>query len=190
MSSLGRRIILFGPPGSGKGTQCSILVEMFGFKHLSTGDLLRAAIAAGTDLGNQVKSILSSGQLVSDEVVVRLVKEQLSLIAPLNQFVLDGFPRTVEQALALDSWLSEQASPVSHVIILEVPEAELLERIGSRAGGRSDDNAEIARERLRVYHTQTSQVAQHYEGLGLVHRISGLGSVADVSSRIKGILGL
>ncbi len=190
MNSSEGRILLFGPPGSGKGTQCSVLAEKFGFKHLSTGDMLRAAIAAGTELGKQVKTILSSGQLVPDEVVVKLVQEQLSLINPLARFVLDGFPRTVDQALALDAWLEGRGSPLSQVVILEVPESELLARIGSRGAGRADDNPEIARERLRVYHEQTAPVATHYEAKGLVRRVSGLGTVADVSDRIRALLGL
>jgi len=152
--------------------------------------MLRAAIAAGTELGMQVQSILSSGQLVSDEVVVRLVQERLSAIASLVRIVLDGFPRTVEQALALDRWLAEQQAALTHVIILDVPESELLSRITNRQGGRSDDNVEVARERLKVYQNQTALVAHHYENQGIVHRISGVGSVAEVSERIRGILSL
>lgn len=190
MNSSEGRVLLFGPPGSGKGTQCSILAEKFGFQHLSTGDMLRASIAAGTELGKQVNTILSSGQLVPDEVVVKLVQERLSLINPLGQFVLDGFPRTVEQAMALDAWLEGRGAPLTQVIMLEVPEAELLSRIGNRGAGRADDNPEIARERLRVYHNQTAPVATHYEAKGLVRRVSGIGSVTDVSDRIKALLGL
>lgn len=190
MNNGGRRIVLFGPPGSGKGTQCSLLVENLGFKHLSTGDMLRSAIAAQTDLGKQVQSILATGQLVSDEVVVRLVEERLSTIRPLRDFVLDGFPRTVEQARSLDSWLSKQSSPVTHVVLLEVPADELLKRLTSREGGRSDDNEDVARERLRVYQVQTAPVAQHYEHLGVVHKISGLGRVEEVAKRIQSIIGV
>lgn len=190
MDNSGRRIVVFGPPGSGKGTQCSRLVEKFGFKHLSTGDMLRAAIAAQSDLGKQVQSILASGQLVSDEVVVRLVEERLCSIDPLREFVLDGFPRTVEQARSLNVWLEKQSAPITHVVILEVPTAELLKRITNREGDRSDDNEEVAKERLRVYQNQTAPVAQYYEQMGIVHRISGFGGVEEVSERIQVVLGL
>lgn len=178
-------IILFGAPGAGKGTQAKLLQGAFGIAHLSTGDAFRNAIKNETELGKRVKSILDSGQLVPDETVVDLVEETLSDEKFSNGFILDGFPRTVQQAEALDSIMASKNSRIDGFIVLTVPEEELISRITSRGEGRADDTEEKVKTRLDVYRNETKPVQSYYEKQGLVKEIDGIGTVDEIFGRIK-----
>ncbi|MEX0720532.1 MAG: adenylate kinase [Balneolaceae bacterium] len=182
-------IILFGPPGAGKGTQAKLLEEDFNIPHLSTGDIFRAAIKNETPLGMKVQSILDSGQLVPDETVVDLVADELSNEKYTDGYILDGFPRTVPQAEAFDFFLQKNNDQLDAFILLIVPEQELINRILSRGEGRSDDTEEKVKTRLRVYHEETEPVMNHYKKQGKVQEINGLGSIEEIFRRIKSVIG-
>ncbi len=176
-------IILFGPPGSGKGTQSDKIVEKYGLIHLSTGNLLRQEIADKTPLGLEAKSVMDKGQLVPDEVVIGMIDSCLEKHNNAKGFLFDGFPRTVAQAEALDKLLEFKKTGISKVLALEVSEEELVKRLLKRGetSGRSDDNNEqIIRKRYTVYKTETEPVAVYYEGEGKLERIKGEGSVNDI----------
>lgn len=181
-------IILFGPPGAGKGTQAEYIIHHFGIAHLSTGNMFRAAIHNKTPLGIKVKAILDSGELVSDEIVVGLVKEETSKSIYNNGCVFDGFPRTVSQAQSFDRMLAEKNTPVDALISLVVPEEELIKRILSRGQGRPDDTKKGIKNRLSVYQNETEPVLNYYKKQGLVKAIDGTGSVESVFNRIKDAL--
>ena len=181
-------IILFGPPGAGKGTQAALIQEEFSLPHLSTGNIFRAAIKNETPLGVKVKSILDSGELVPDETVVDLVAEELKNDTYENGCIFDGFPRTVGQARAFDSILSSRNKQVDAFILLSVPEEELIRRILSRGEGRSDDTEEKIKTRLEVYRKETEPVMNYYKEQGLVQEIDGIGSVEEIFKRIKSAL--
>jgi adenylate kinase len=181
-------IILFGPPGAGKGTQAEYIVNHFGFSHLSTGNMLRSAIQNETPLGIKVKSILNAGELVSDDVVVDLVQEETIKDIYLVGCVFDGFPRTVAQAESFDQMLANKNTAVDALISLVVPEEELINRILSRGQGRSDDTVEGVKNRLTVYQNETKPVLDYYEKQGLVKVIDGTGSVESVFERIKNVI--
>ena len=178
-------IILFGPPGAGKGTQAEYIINHFGIAHLSTGNMFRAAIHNKTPLGIKVKAILDSGKLVSDEIVVSLVKEETSKGVYSNGCVFDGFPRTVSQAQFFDLILAEKKTPVDALISLVVPEEELIKRILSRGQGRPDDTKKGVKNRLSVYQNETEPVLNYYKKQGLVKVIDGTGSVESIFNRIK-----
>jgi len=182
------RIILFGPPGAGKGTQSVLLCNAFGIPHISTGEILREQVSLGTELGSRVKAVLDAGQLVSDDLVIEVVKERVGRPDCSKGFLLDGFPRTVAQAEALTALLEQQNCPIEHVVELEVPEETLLDRIRNRSGlaavGRTDDSAEVAAKRLEVYWTQTAPVAKFYRAQGILREVSGVGTVEDVTKRV------
>jgi len=187
------KIVLLGAPGAGKGTQATLLCQAKKLPHISTGDMMRAAIAKGSSLGEKVKKYLDAGQLVPDEIVIDVVKDRLSQDDCNNGFLLDGFPRTVAQAEALDRVLSELKRDLTHVIELQVPEKVLLERIESRASqgsGRSDDTPEVAKKRLEVYRAQTAPVTAYYaakktpSGAERLFGIDGIGTVEDVHLRV------
>mgnify|MGYP001367219779 FL=1 len=178
-------IILFGPPGAGKGTQAEYIINHFGIAHLSTGNMFRAAIHNKTPLGIKVKAILDSGELVSDEIVVSLVKEEISKDVYSNGCVFDGFPRTVNQAQSFDLILAEKKTPVDALISLVVPEEELIKRILSRGQGRPDDTKKGVKNRLSVYQNETEPVLNYYKKQGLVKVIDGTGSVVSIFNRIK-----
>lgn len=178
-------IILFGPPGAGKGTQAKLLQDKFSIPHLSTGDIFRTAIKNETPLGVKVKSILDSGQLVPDETVVDLVAEELKHTKYDGGFILDGFPRTVPQAEAFDKIAQNQNKAVDAFVVLTVPEEELISRILSRGQGRSDDTEDKIKTRLNVYHDETEPVQNHYTAKGVVKEIDGIGTIDEIFERIS-----
>lgn len=176
-------LILFGPPGSGKGTQSEKIVSKFDLKHLSTGDLLRREIAEKTPLGTEAKSFMEKGQLVPDEVVIGMIDSCISQNSGAKGFLFDGFPRTAAQAEALDKLLALKKTAISKVLALEVSEEELVKRLLKRGetSGRSDDtNEEVIRKRFAVYKNETEAVADHYRALGKFESIKGEGSVEDI----------
>lgn len=181
-------IILFGPPGAGKGTQAKLLQNEYNIPHLSTGDIFRSAIKNKTPLGVKVKSILDAGELVPDETVVDLVAAELSREKYQDGYILDGFPRTVAQAEAFDNFLDENDDSLDAFISLSVPEEELIKRILSRGEGRSDDTEEKIKTRLEVYRKETKPVMDYYKKQDKVQEIDGLGSIDEILERIKSAL--
>ncbi len=181
-------IILFGPPGAGKGTQAELLTEEFSIPHLSTGNIFRTAIKNETPLGVKVKAILDAGELVSDQTVVDLVAEELKNDKYSNGAVFDGFPRTVVQAKAFDAILADKDDQVDAFISLEVPEEALVKRILSRGQGRTDDTEEGIKHRLGVYHNETAPVLAYYKANGQVKEIDGIGTIEEIFGRIKAAL--
>lgn len=180
-------IVLFGPPGSGKGTQAALLVEKYGLKHLSTGDMLRAEKASGSELGNRVAEIMASGKLVSDEIVNEIVRSQLgNHAASVPGFIFDGYPRTIEQAKTLDGFLNELGTGVTVTLFLDVPKDELVKRLLQRAKelGRADDTEAVIEERVVEYNLKTLSVATVYEGQGKLQKLHGLGSVQEIADRL------
>lgn len=181
-------IILFGPPGAGKGTQAKKLQDEFNIPHLSTGDIFRAAIKNETPLGVKVKSILDSGELVPDQTVVDLVADELSKEKYKDGYILDGFPRTVVQAKAFDKFLQDNNDELDAFISLSVPEQELISRILARGEGRADDTEEKVKTRLEVYRKETKPVMDYYQEQAKVQEINGLGSIDEIFERIKDAL--
>ena len=205
------RMIFVGPPGAGKGTQAARLVERFGIPHISTGDMLRAAVKAGTPLGKQAESIMAEGGLVGDDLMIGLVKERIAQPDAANGFLLDGFPRTVPQAEALGAALGEE-NALDAVVLLEVPDELIVERttgrrtdpvtkriyhvkydpppaeVADRVVQRPDDTEESCRARLAKYHAATAPVVPIYEAQGLLRRVNGVGTPDEVSARIVSAL--
>lgn len=179
------RLIIFGPPGAGKGTQANLISEEFDIPHLSTGEIFRSAIKNETPLGKEVKSILDAGNLVPDEKVVALVEQELKDSKYDDGYILDGFPRTVPQAEAFDKILDEKGEKLDAFLQLEVPKVELIDRILTRGEGRSDDTPEKIKNRLDVYWEETKPVLDHYKKQSVVKEIDGVGSVDKIFSRIK-----
>jgi adenylate kinase len=181
-------LVLFGPPGSGKGTQSEKIVEKFGLVHLSTGNLLRQEISDKTQLGLAAKSFMDKGQLVPDEVVIAMIASCLEKNSKAKGFLFDGFPRTVAQAEALDKLLAYRKTSISKVLALEVSEEELVKRILKRGhtSGRSDDTDEgIIRKRFSVYRAETEAVADYYNEHGKLERIKGEGSIEDIFNALS-----
>lgn len=178
-------LILFGPPGAGKGTQAEKIKSHFDIPHLSTGNIFRYNIKNETELGKKVKSILDAGELVPDETVVDLVVDELQKPEYDNGYVLDGFPRTVPQAEALDKFLAESNTAIDTLLMLSVPEKELINRILSRGEGRSDDTPEKIKNRLSIYRKETEPVLNYYKEKGLVKEVDGVGTVDEIFKRIK-----
>jgi adenylate kinase len=180
------RLLLLGPPGAGKGTQAQLLVKRLSVPQISTGDMLRAAAAAGTPVGRAAKGYMDRGELVPDEVVIGVAEERLSQPDARKGFVLDGFPRTAAQAEALDLLLGRLGTPLERCIHLVVDEEVLVRRLVRRAGieGRSDDDEATVRNRMRVYREQTRPLVDYYAARGLLREVDGVGSVDDVAERI------
>lgn len=213
------RIVLVGPPGAGKGTQASFLAENLSIPHISTGDLFRANISQGTPLGQQAQEYMRAGHLVPDEVTIGMAKDRLEEPDASGGFLLDGFPRNIAQAEALDGYLEEKSQKLDAVLDLEVPEDEVVKRIAGRricrsdsshvfhveysppkkegvcdtCGGelyqRDDDREETVRKRLAVYHSETEPIIDHYKAQGLVTTISAMGEVSEVTKRAMTALG-
>jgi adenylate kinase len=205
------RIVLMGPPASGKGTQAKFLVERYGVPQISTGDMLRAALAAGTPLGQEAQKYMSAGKLVPDSVVIGLVEERLQLEDAKNGFILDGFPRTVPQADALEGVLAAYKTPLEHVVQIDVPRELLMERATLRRTDvrtgriyhlkyslpppdavlehREDDREDKVKKRLDDYEKVTVALVPYYQAKGLLRRIDGTGNPADVTRRIVEALG-
>jgi adenylate kinase len=183
-------LILFGPPAAGKGTQAKKLVGERGFIQLSTGDMLRAARSSGSELGKRVAAIMDSGSLVSDEIVIALIEDQLDRNPKAAGFIFDGFPRTIPQATALDESLARRSQKVNVVIRLKVNEQALIDRVTKRfeAEGRADDNPEAFKKRLVAYNSQTAPLVEVYSGQGKLREIDGMASVEAVSASIAGII--
>ncbi len=211
-------LILLGPPGAGKGTQARMLEEDFGLIQLSTGDLLRAAVAAGTEAGQKAKAVMESGQLVSDDIVLAILKDRMAQPDIAKGVILDGFPRTDGQAASLDALLAETGQKVTAAINLEVDDEAMVGRVSGRftcakcgegyhdefkrpahagvcdkCGGtdmkrRADDNATTVRERLKAYHAQTAPLIAHYRGKGVLQQIDAMGAIADIRTELGSIV--
>jgi len=211
-------LILLGPPGAGKGTQARMLEEDFGLVQLSTGDMLRAAVAAGTDAGRRAKAVMEAGQLVSDDIVLAILGERMAQPDVARGIILDGFPRTAGQAEALDGLLATSGQKVTAAISLEVDDEAMVGRVSGRytcgtcgegyhdefkqpavagtcdkCGGtafkrRADDNAETVRERLKAYHDQTAPLIAYYDGKGILQRIDAMGEIAAVRDGLAAIV--
>jgi adenylate kinase len=210
-------LILLGPPGAGKGTQARMLEEDFGLIQLSTGDLLRAAVTAGTEAGKQAKAVMEAGQLVSDDIVLAILKDRMSQPDVAKGIILDGFPRTDGQAAALDTLLASAGRSVTAAISLEVDDEAMVDRVSGRytcacgegyhdqfkrpavagtcdkCGGttfkrRADDNAETVRERLKAYHAQTAPLIAYYQGKGVLQKIDAMGAIADIRNSLGAIV--
>jgi adenylate kinase len=184
------RIVFFGPNGSGKGTQAALLKEELKIPHISTGDLLRAAVKAGTPLGLKAKAVMEAGQLVSDEIVLGMLEERLAQPDVANGFILDGYPRNLAQCSALEGLLDRIGQPLDVAIKLDVPDGTILARCEIRfaAEHRKDDDPAIVRKRLEVYRAQTEPVADHFAELGKLKIVDGVGNVDEVFARILAAL--
>ncbi len=191
------RLILLGPPGAGKGTQATRLVEKYGIPQLSTGDMLRAAVVAGTPVGLKAKAVMESGGLVSDEIVVGIIRDRIAETDAKKGFILDGFPRTVAQAEALDAMLKSEGLKLDAVIELVVDQTKLVARIVNRAAEakaagqpvRKDDDPDVFKTRLEAYNRDTAIVAPYYEKAGKLTKIDGMEAVDAVSASIAKVLG-
>lgn len=211
-------LVFLGPPGAGKGTQSSKIIEDYGIVQISTGDILRSAVKEGTEFGNMAKKYMDDGKLIPDDIIIGIVKDRLAQDDCGNGFILDGFPRTIPQAVALDNMLHEELNKdITHIISLEVPDDVILERLTGRrscpkcgkafhitfapsskgdvcdvCGGelivRDDDKEETIKKRLSVYHDQTSKLKDYYKNSGKLHIINGIGGTSEIYSQIKGIL--
>ena len=179
--------VLFGPPGAGKGTQAAAMVERYGLHHISTGNLLRKEIAAGTELGLQAKSLIEDGRLVPDEIVEGMIASEFKNVKGVKGFLLDGFPRTIAQAEALDAMLSESGEEVTAVVSIMIPDQVVVDRISHRAAieGRADDaDVEIIKHRIETYHEQTEPEIAYYQKSGKYHEVDGIGTIEEVRDRI------
>jgi adenylate kinase len=184
------RIVLLGPPGSGKGTQATLLKDRLGVPHISTGELLRAAVADGTPLGRKAKAAMDAGELVSDELMLGLIEEKLGQPEVEPGFILDGYPRNQAQAEALDALLKRLEQPLDRALELVVDEEQIVERLAKRADeeGRSDDSESVVRNRLSVYREQTAPISEHYARMGILVRVDGIGEIETINQRLAAAL--
>jgi adenylate kinase len=184
-------ILILGAPGSGKGTQGTILAARLGLPKITTGDILRAAMKDGTTLGRQAKQFYDLGQLVPDSVILDLIKGELAKAEAKDGAVLDGFPRTAAQAELVDKTLGARGQRLNHILLLDVDEDELVRRMSARASreGRSDDTPEAIKTRLQIYQRDTAPLIAHYAQRGIVHRVPGTGTVEQIAEEIKRIIG-
>ncbi|MDD4822783.1 MAG: adenylate kinase [Bacteroidales bacterium] len=183
-------IVIFGAPGSGKGTQSEKIIAGYGLNHISTGDVLRSEISRQTDLGKVADSYISKGQLVPDQLIIDILESVLDGQKDSKGVIFDGFPRTTPQAIALKEMLEKRGTGISAVIALEVDEAELIERLLERGkiSGRSDDNLETIQKRLDVYRNQTSPLIDYYKSKDLYNGILGMGTIEEIFNRIKQVI--
>ncbi|MCB9169841.1 MAG: adenylate kinase [Flavobacteriales bacterium] len=185
-------IVLFGPPGAGKGTQSAFLIDRYGLMHLSTGDLLRAEIHAETDLGKAARELMDAGELVADHIVIGMIRNKMEANLDAKGFIFDGFPRTRAQAEALDGMLNAKSEPITCMLALEVPEEELVKRLLGRGAtsGRSDDQDEgVIRKRINEYEEKTAPLKEYYASQGKYKGIDGVGSIEDITSRLVEAIG-
>ncbi|TCK05138.1 adenylate kinase [Phorcysia thermohydrogeniphila] len=183
------KVVFLGPPGAGKGTQAVRIAEKYNVPHISTGDILRAAVKEGTELGKLAKSYMDRGELVPDEVIIGIIRERLSQPDVKERgFILDGFPRTIAQAEALDELLKELQLPLDKVIYLNVDDEEIVKRLLAR--GRADDTEDVIRNRLKVYREQTAPLVDYYTEKGLLVEICGVGEIEEITKKIEESLGL
>ncbi len=177
------QLVFFGPPGAGKGTQAQKIVADFGIPQISTGDILRAAVAGGTELGRKAGPLMAAGKLVPDDLVIGIVEERIARPDCAKGFLLDGFPRTIPQAEALNGVLERLGRPIQHVVALEVPDAVIQERMKGR--GRADDSPETVQHRLDEFRRLTAPLKDFYAARGLLRPINGVGSLEEVAGAIK-----
>ena len=180
------RIVLLGAPGSGKGTQAEKIVEKYGVALISTGEVLRAEVAAGTSLGLQAKQIMDAGELVSDDIILGIAKEHIGRLDSHRGFLLDGFPRTLAQAEGLDAMLAELGAPLDVALLVEVDDAEVMQRLLARK--RADDSEETIRNRLEVYRAQTEPLVDYYRGQKKLAPVKGVGAIDEIFARVTGVL--
>ena len=184
-------LVLFGPPGAGKGTQSQKLIEKYQLVHLSTGDILRGEISQGTALGLEAKKLMDDGKLVPDEVVIGMINNKLDTNPDAKGFIFDGFPRTVAQAEALDNLLQAKSTQISGMIALNVDEEELEKRLllrGKESGRADDANPEVIRKRIAEYNAKTTPVANYYQAQGKLQSIDGIGSIDDIFANICNVI--
>ena len=186
--AVAKRIVFLGPPNSGKGTQAATLAEALDIPAISTGDMLRASIAAGSELGRRVEGVLAAGELVNDELMADLVRERLAQDDAADGFLLDGYPRTLAQVETLDGILNDAGVGLDHVVLIDAPVEVLVTRALNR--GRADDDEAIVRERLRQYDEKTRPLVDHYSGRDLLRRIDGDASIEDVGAAVRRSVGL
>ena len=184
----GLRLVMLGPPGSGKGTQAEILAEKLGIPAISTGEMLRRAVASGSELGRRVESIMASGSLVDDDTMAEVVRERLSRDDASDGYMLDGYPRTLAQADTLEAVLAESGRKLDAVVFVDAPEDELVRRALARQ--RADDTEEVVRHRQEVYRQKTAPLIEYYEGLGLLRRVDGDRTIEEVNAGILEVLGV
>lgn len=179
----GEHIVFLGPPNSGKGTQATTLAQFLSIPAISTGDMLRSSVAAGSDLGKRVEGVLARGELVNDDLMADLVRDRLAQQDAQNGFLLDGYPRTLAQAKTLDEILGQTGAELDHVVLIDAPEDVLVARALGR--GREDDKEDVVRERLRQYREKTEPLIAHYDGQGLLRRIDGNQPIEAVGGDIR-----
>lgn len=185
-----KNIVIFGAPGSGKGTQSDLLVKKYGFKHISTGDVLRNEIKHGTKLGDTAKSYIDKGQLIPDSLMIDILAATYDALCPCEGIIFDGFPRTIAQAEALKEMLAKRGTEVTGMLELNVPEEMLVERLVNRGktSGRADDNEETIKQRLNVYHAQTTPLISWYEKEGKRHAVKGFGPLEEINAALCAVI--